>query len=390
MDYRLFFPIFEVYYTRVTTLVVHMVTLVVATMFVQRLVTSRTAPALYGGFLVATNTQPRVAIISALFMLYYMKYHMAVSCTTMVTTIAAQYFSHIIGQEDSLLQSYVHTDQFVSMFVTHVLYTIPCLLQLFFIRVLFPSKDVLIDAIEPGSLHARYIAKWVRHTIGSESEHVHHYTYHWWYDGAPDDVRHHFAWLNSMVLARIKYATPMMYAIDSIAEMNEIYVSSSRQRTNNSDNVFYSENIDGPFYLFPFCSVKRVILAVNKNEHITTVFPRQELRTMLTDGDFVSFDFNRDIHYIVSTEVVPEEPRITLKLHYLVYPRGMRWFANLLRRMNAAYDRRARKLFLYTLAPETLPQRLVTKVVNWTTWATYWAEEHVGLHNVLLLGLVLL
>lgn len=192
-----------------------------------------------------------------------------------------------------------------------------------------------------------------------------------------------------MVLARIKYAMPMMYAIDSIGEMNEIYVSSSRQRTNTSDHVFYSEHIDGPFYFFPFCSVKRVILAVNKNEHITTVFPKQDLRTMLTDGDFVSFDFNRDIHYIVSTNVVPEEPRITLKLHYLVYPRGMRGFANLLRRMNAAYDRRARKLFLYTLAPETLPQRLAAKAVNWTTRATYWAEEYIGLHNVLL-GLVLL
>lgn len=42
----------------------------------------------------------------------------------------------------------------------------------------------------------------------------------------------------------------------------------------------------------------------------------------LTDGDVAGFDFNREIHYIKNNEgAVNAEPRITLKLHYVVYPK---------------------------------------------------------------------
>jgi len=105
---------------------------------------------------------------------------------------------------------------------------------------------------------------------------------------------------------------------------------------------------------------------------------------MLTNGEFVMFDFNRDIHYIESNNVFVTEPRMTLKLHYVVYPRVIYYPAMLLKKLNVMYDKNARDMFLYTLQPNSLSQKFMSCVVNLSTNLTYLTEQYFGITNLLL------
>ena len=76
--------------------------------------------------------------------------------------------------------------------------------------------------------------------------------------------------------------------------MNEIYVASSNAGI-SSDGVFYTRHVDGPFSVFPLCSVYRCVVAVNFNREIETRFPQLPLNLTLSSGDAVAFDYNREV-----------------------------------------------------------------------------------------------
>ncbi len=75
------------------------------------------------------------------------------------------------------------------------------------------------------------------------------------------------------------------------------------------------------------------------------------------EGDVLAFDFNREVHYITSEEEkrsLSDDFRVTLKLHYCVYPRilaPLGWFMHFL---NVRYNQLFRALFLKTINPESL------------------------------------
>src|SRR5690606_7732554 len=120
----------------------------------------------------------------------------------------------------------------------------------------------------------------------------------------------------------------------------------------NSDTVFYTEHIDGPFMLYPFAAVYRCIVAANENVQIRTSFPMTPAAVTLTTGDVGGFDFNREIHRIEHNAARNPGRRITLKLHYCVYPKRLPWYGRLLGNLTTRYDVAARRLFLKTLRPE--------------------------------------
>jgi hypothetical protein len=74
------------------------------------------------------------------------------------------------------------------------------------------------------------------------------------------------------------------YAVEPIPAMNEIYVASSHHN-NNSDTVFYTQHCDGPWSVYPFCHVYRVMCAVNENVQVETLFTMERGgRDSLTPG----------------------------------------------------------------------------------------------------------
>jgi hypothetical protein len=70
----------------------------------------------------------------------------------------------------------------------------------------------------------------------------------------------------SLTLGFNSFFTPPEYTTVVLESMNEIYVAATDSSKSTSDNVFYSNHVDGPFMCFPFASVYRAIVAVNEND----------------------------------------------------------------------------------------------------------------------------
>jgi hypothetical protein len=50
-------------------------------------------------------------------------------------------------------------------------------------------------------------------------------------------------------------------------------VSSPTTVKATSDEVFYTRHLDGPYYYVPFASCYLMIVGLDKNEEISTIFP---------------------------------------------------------------------------------------------------------------------
>jgi hypothetical protein len=139
----------------------------------------------------------------------------------------------------------------------------------------------------------------------------------------------------------------------------------------NSDHVFFSRHVDGPFGFVSFVSVYRCIIGMDRNLQFTTHFPLAGLSVNACEGDVLAFDFNREVHYITQDEHkkdLSDKFRVTLKVHYCIYPRVLAplgWFMGYL---NGKYNMAFRALFLKTIKPDTFYEHFLAWNVNFNTF----------------------
>lgn len=111
----------------------------------------------------------------------------------------------------------------------------------------------------------------------------------------------------------------------------------------------------------------------------------------LTTGDVEGFDFNREIHRIEHNAGAENSGRrITLKLHYCVYPRRLAWYGRILGNLTTRYDLAARRLFLKTLRPQRFFERLLAQGILLCTRGYRFLAEYVGGGSVAYLALLFL
>ena len=102
---------------------------------------------------------------------------------------------------------------------------------------------------------------------------------HWWYKDLPEDTKGFFNNItnNKKITEILKGLHGRNTIVDVLHDMNEIYVSppsnnNKNFKKNSSDNIFYTRHIDGPFFNIPFASCYRVIVGLDDNREIMTVF----------------------------------------------------------------------------------------------------------------------
>eukprot|EP00976_Prorocentrum_cordatum_P114329 1195833-Prorocentrum_minimum.AAC.3 len=312
-----------------------------------------------------------------------------VSLGLMVAAYVGQDVSHWITGESTYQSSYMKNSSWMSMLLQHTYYLMPCVLDAIphmdttFLYWLVASNNVVFSRVNQpeGRSRLAFMRQWVLDQKPSKD-----HTTHWWFATLPEDAKQCFsdiATSNTMMdMFHSKYPSNL-WACDVIEGMNEIYVASEKH-SNNSDTVFYMRHVDGPWYLFPFCGAYRCIMAVNKNERICTAFPKIPVAHTLSDGDVVGFDFNREIHYIENNaDMVNKEPRITLKLHYVIYPKCLKPLGKLLAALTTAYDIAARNLFLATIKPPGLFWQGMAYIILIVTKLMFLAENVIGYNNML-------
>lgn len=179
------------------------------------------------------------------------------------------------------------------------------------------------------------------------------------------------------------------WCLDILNGMNEVYVSSPVTVKATSDEVFYTRHIDGPYYYIPFASTYRMIIGMDANEEISTIFDMIPTEKSAQKGDVLAFDFHREPHYIRKNEgKVNKDFRIVLKVHYCVYPKWALPFGLLLGFLSTEYNKAFRALFLFTINPDTLWSRFSAwNVVFWTK-VVYSLEAYFGYNNIAYVALL--
>ena len=126
---------------------------------------------------------------------------------------------------------------------------------------------------------------------------------HFWYKNLPPEIMSSFdACANAPQIYKMYRSlfSERHYCVDVVKGMNEIYVTGPARKDEgpNSDQIFYSRHVDGPFGFIPFVSVYRCIVGMDKNHMITTHFPLANLAVNACEGDVLAFDFNREVIFI--------------------------------------------------------------------------------------------
>mmetsp|Transcript_454 Transcript_454/g.490 ORF Transcript_454/g.490 Transcript_454/m.490 type:complete len:584 (+) Transcript_454:174-1925(+) len=304
-----------------------------------------------------------------------------------VAAYVCQDLAHYISGEITYQSTYMAKKNWVTLLVEHTYYLLPlCLqsvlhMQSSFLDLFVPQDTVVnskLDGTEDKKILTR-IRSWVMDQKPSEEQ-----TTHWWFKSLEPQVKADFSAIADGAAVDAMFRTKFnskLYDMKTLEGMNEIYVACEKHKS-NSDTVFYMQHIDGPWYLFPFCGAYRCILAVNSNKRVATRFPGLQKTFTLSDGDIVGFDFNREIHYILNNPETNDEPRITLKLHYVVYPKVLKPIGLLLGFLTTQYDIIARNLFNATKKPEGPFWQFMAYIVLLVTAGVFALEQYVGYYNV--------
>jgi hypothetical protein len=245
------------------------------------------------------------------------------------------------------------------------------------------------------SLHS--IREWVIHQYPSVSTST-----HWWFKDLPPDIKDSFyniAKDKKIIEMFNEYFGKGMY-IDLLHDMNEVYVSPPSNHNkdfvkNASDNIFYTRHIDGPFFSIPFASCYRVIVGLDENKDIMTVFHLTPESHIIKTGDVVGFDFHRECHYISPIIRNGEESanaakhRVVLKIHYCVYSRWACVFGYVLSKLSILYNKVFRDLFLFTLKPQSKRTTYVAKLMLLSTQVYHDIEFYIGNNNIQYVSLLL-
>ena len=209
-------------------------------------------------------------------------------------------------------------------------------------------------------------------------------TAHWWFEKLRGKTKKAFEnVIDSEAIANMfaKKFRSDAWAVEPIYSMNEIYVASSHHNF-NSDTVFYMEHCDGPWSVYPWCFVYRCMVAVNENVQVETVFPMEGSGSCLSDGDVVGFDYHREIHIIRDLPTKNTDRRVTMKLHYVVYPRCFGFLGRFLAKLASFYNWAARNLFLSTIAPANRFWKFMAFMVLFVTRSVFELEKRAGLSSV--------
>lgn len=165
--------------------------------------------------------------------------------------------------------------------------------------------------------------------------------------------------------------------------MDEVYVSSIGT-IRSSDTVFESPHIDGPFGFLLGAYLFRTIVAISENGYIETIFPNHDTKHQLETGEYLSFDYNREVHYIRSINIPkPGNRRIVLKIHYSLYHKNLYIYGLFNVLCNTIYNTIARILFVKTLKPVSNLEQILTNIILYTTDSWKNIETYIGFDNII-------
>lgn len=328
-----------------------------------------------------------------LFMSYIYTITISQSLYLLLFSFILQEFSHFITNERTMVSLYfTFSKDFLYKYIIHSYFLLPFIIKHNnhkYFQNLFLNNNIIYFKLS--SDLNKYIYQ-LQESITFYKPST-KYTTHIWYTDLYFKYKNDFIQIikhKSLFDNLYSYYDKNIYNIENIIQMDEYYVSSYNSKY-SSDNVFYLDHIDGPFGLLPGIIINRSIIAITPNEFINTNFPIEKKIYTLTTGECVSFDFNRCIHYIdKNINKITSDFRIVLKVHFLIYPKKLKYYAYFYKYLTIYYDKIARNLFLYTIQPNTISTNFITSIILFITNKYYYIEKYIGFNNISYTFIILL
>lgn len=200
-------------------------------------------------------------------------------------------------------------------------------------------------------------------------------SYHLWTDEVEDkELQNSINNIRNYFLNQFRQTCKHQCFIRSINAMDELYYSFPPTQTGENvygDAGLFNHHIDGMFIYMPNASIYRVIVGLTQNDSVYTVFPDEKKVTCLKKGDYIGFDFNRDVHFVAGS--VSKNDRLLLKLHFVkCEPCGenkvMDNYVQLLSDAHKEFEHRSRSFMSYGAKPETYLQYTAGYMTVILTW----------------------
>lgn len=218
---------------------------------------------------------------------------------------------------------------------------------------------------------------------------------HWWYNELPENIRGKFLEIANCdnIIDMFMKGLGRHYRIDILDDMNEANVSfpvDNMVSKDFLDTISYTRHIDGPYFYIPFASCYSVIVCLDNDDRISTVFNMIPDVYTLKKCDVVAYDFHRECIYIRQNDICDNdrelrELTVILKIHYCVYPWWAYYIGKLLGILSIKYNSSFRGLrdnFLFTLTTNSAYQRIVAKGMILSTKIYHDIEFYVGYNNI--------
>ena len=170
---------------------------------------------------------------------------------------------------------------------------------------------------------------------------------------------------NDAILNSIKKKFPDS-RIEPVTESDEVYWSVSPKEAKGSDRSLVDCHYDAPFSVIPTGGViyYRIIIAMNENKTVTTVFPEEDKKVKMNTGDFHGLDYNKDWHCVEGT-IPADKYRVLLKLHYMIIPHNTQqvWI-DWTRFINVTWTHLSREAMRMSADPKTPFETFIGSFVN--------------------------
>jgi hypothetical protein len=342
-------------------------------------------------FLVPTRVWLRTSLVIGLINLAasWMQLTLFPSLMLLAVSYFGQDLAHFVTNEPTFQGSYQNQSNFFELLMEHTFYLIPLVVDSMdhmdgtFTTLYIARNDVLQTTLDgPKDKDAlQKLSDWTH-----DQKPVTDRTTHWWYNKLPASPKAAFTALAESAKMKKMFSdrfSPSMYAVEVLDGMNELYVA-NKSHNNDSDKVFYMNHVDGPLSVYPFVHVYRCLVAVNKNEQIQTVCPMVPDAVALSSGKVLGIDFHREVHRIQHNPngAINDGYRITLKVHFVVYPKCLGKYGKFLGMASTTYNQLFRLLFLTTIQPKSLWGRFLAHLVLTVTTTVHTTEEWIGWNNV--------
>jgi hypothetical protein len=170
---------------------------------------------------------------------------------------------------------------------------------------------------------------------------------------------------NQAIINSIKKQFPNT-SVEPVTESDEVYWSASPKDAKGSDRSLVDCHYDAPFAIIPTGGViyYRIIIAMNENNTVTTVFPNEDTKVKMNTGDFHGLDYNKDFH-CVEGSIPPDKYRVLLKLHYMIIPHDTSQFwIDWVRFINVKWTQLSRETMRMSADPKTPIETFVGAIVN--------------------------